>query len=181
MSSPSGYAIISLQPLSSLHPKGILNGIFMGHILSIHWLCSNPDDITTKPHQLFLCEEHIRDINMSLMMLSPSGSAITTLRMTPIHGPGSNRTCKWHGLEWECYQCPNTCSFMDLSISIVDGWIKTTLFEKPQNLYLYTPLSSSYPKDMLNGLIMGHFLPIHRQLCSHPDDITTGLHQFLCS
>jgi len=44
---------------------------------------------------------------------------------------------QWYGLTWTFTEPSNTVDFMDLTISIVDGKIDFTLFEKALNLYLY--------------------------------------------
>ncbi|KAL7485665.1 hypothetical protein ACHAW6_011260 [Cyclotella cf. meneghiniana] len=76
----------------------------------------------------------------------------------------------WYGLEWEFSNLTNTCNFMDLSLSIVNQKIHSTLYEKKQNLYLYIPPNSSHPTGMLSGLIHGNVTRIHR-LCSSTKDI----------
>lgn len=78
---------------------------------------------------------------------------------------------QWHGLQWEFTPLSTTCNFMDLTVTITpSGHLSTTLYEKPQNLYLYIPPHSAHPSGMLSGLIHGNILRIHR-LCSSPDDI----------
>jgi hypothetical protein len=88
---------------------------------------------------------------------------------------------QWHGLEWEFSPLSRTCNYMDLTLTINGRSIHSTLFEKPQNLYLYLPPHSSHPKGQLQSLIFGNILRIHR-LCSTPQEIrkhTRAFHQRL--
>jgi hypothetical protein len=76
-----------------------------------------------------------------------------------------------HGLEWDFIPLSTACNFMDLTVTITSpGHISTTLYEKPQNLYLYIPPHSAHPSGALSGLIHGNILQIHH-LCSSPEDI----------
>ena len=43
--------------------------------------------------------------------------------------------------------------FMDLTISIKNGQISTSLFEKPLNLHLYIPPHSDHPPGLLPGIV----------------------------
>jgi hypothetical protein len=61
----------------------------------------------------------------------------------------------WLGLEWVCTEPSTTINFMDLTITIVDGKLETTLFEKAMNLYLYIPPYSAHPRCIFTGLIFG--------------------------
>jgi hypothetical protein len=85
----------------------------------------------------------------------------------------------WHGLEWECTTPPSiTIYFMDLTITIIDGRLETTLFEKAENLYLYIPPHSSHPRGVFMGLIYGQVLRI-RHLCSKSIDADNKINEFL--
>eukprot|EP00956_Cyclotella_meneghiniana_P009912 scaffold13696_cov36-Cyclotella_meneghiniana.AAC.2 len=66
---------------------------------------------------------------------------------------------------------------MDLTITIVDGKIETTIFEKAQNLYLYIPPHSSHPRGVLTGLICGQVLRFCR-LCSKRSDTNKKIQEF---
>ncbi|KAL7485666.1 hypothetical protein ACHAW6_011261 [Cyclotella cf. meneghiniana] len=81
-----------------------------------------------------------------------------------------NTTQEWYGLKWEFSNLTHTCNFMDLSLTIVDQKIHSTLYEIKQNLNLYIPPNSSHPKGMLSGLIHGNITRIHH-LCSSTQDI----------
>ena len=84
----------------------------------------------------------------------------------------------FHGLEWE-FTTPSRSgvAFMDMSLSIVNGRIESTLYEKKLNLYLYIPPSSAHPPGVLSGLIMGNVLRIF-QLCTNDKDINNKLEAF---
>ena len=45
----------------------------------------------------------------------------------------------WYGLEWEFSNLTNTCNFMDLSLSIVDQKIHSTLYEKSRTFIFTFP------------------------------------------
>ena len=57
------------------------------------------------------------------------------------------------GLTWEFNVPSDKVDFMDLTISIKNGQISTSLFEKPLNLHLYIPPHSAHPPGLLPGII----------------------------
>jgi hypothetical protein len=83
----------------------------------------------------------------------------------------------WNGLNWQCSTLSTSVNFMDLTITIVDGKLHSTIFEKEQNLYLYIPPHSSHPKGVLTGLIFGQVLRI-RRLCSTSTDADNKICEF---
>jgi hypothetical protein len=59
-------------------------------------------------------------------------------------------------LRWEFSSRLHTINFLDLTINIdKHGKINTKIYEKPENLYLYLPATSSHPYSNLKGLIHG--------------------------
>ena len=85
---------------------------------------------------------------------------------------------EWFGLEWTCTTPSQSCTFMDLTITIVNGRLSTTLYEKEQNLHLYLPPTSSHPKGCGTGLIFGYVLRA-RRLCSQQADADKKIAEFL--
>jgi hypothetical protein len=62
-----------------------------------------------------------------------------------------------------------TCTFMDLTSTIAANKLSTTIYEKPQNLYMYFPLSSAHPNGQLHDLIFHRILQFYC-LCINPPD-----------
>jgi hypothetical protein len=59
-------------------------------------------------------------------------------------------------LTWTMTPRQLSIPFLDLRITILpSGRLKTSLFEKERNLYLYLPPYSTHPPDLLRGLIIG--------------------------
>ena len=73
------------------------------------------------------------------------------------------------GLTWEFNKPSNKVDFMDLTISIHNGKITTSLFEKPLNLHLYIPPHSAHPPRLLPGIVHSTIFRIFT-LCSDPND-----------
>ena len=57
------------------------------------------------------------------------------------------------GLTWEFNTPTNKVDFMDITISITNGNISTSLFEKPLNLHLYIPPHSAHPPGLLPSIV----------------------------
>jgi hypothetical protein len=74
-----------------------------------------------------------------------------------------------YGLEWIVSPPSQKVYFMDLTLSIFDNKIVTTLYEKPSNFHLYIPPHSSHPPGLLRGMAHGMINRIHT-LCSAEDD-----------
>ncbi|KAL7474368.1 hypothetical protein ACHAW6_000342 [Cyclotella cf. meneghiniana] len=83
-----------------------------------------------------------------------------------------------HGLEWVFTSPSTTCNFINLTSSISNKRINTTIYKKKQNLYLYIPPHSAHPPDIVNALFFGHILCL-RRLCSHKRDIQQKAQDFL--
>ena len=59
------------------------------------------------------------------------------------------------GLTWEFNAPSDKVDFMELTITITEGQISTSLFEKPLNLHLYIPPHSPPPPGLLPGIVHG--------------------------
>ena len=75
------------------------------------------------------------------------------------------------GLTWEFTAPTDKVDFMDLTISIKNGKISTSLFEKPLNLHLYIPLRSTHPPGLLPGIIHSTLFRIFTLCSDHNDRI----------
>jgi hypothetical protein len=80
-------------------------------------------------------------------------------------------------LEWSFTSRTSRTNFLDLDIRITPGGIRTVLYEKEMNLYLYLPPHSAHPPGVLRGLIIGMVKRIYR-LTSSLHDKKTAIHTF---
>jgi hypothetical protein len=83
----------------------------------------------------------------------------------------------WHGLEWEFSEQSTSVNFMDLTITIKDRRLHTTVFAKKENLYLYLPPHSSHPNGCFTGLVLGMVLRF-RRLCTDQSDADHKIEEF---
>jgi len=63
-----------------------------------------------------------------------------------------------HHLQWEVNTPTNGINYPDITLSIKEGCITSTLFKKNLHLYLYLPCASAYLPGILKGLIAGGLL-----------------------
>jgi hypothetical protein len=72
-------------------------------------------------------------------------------------------------LQWTFEKRCKKAIFLDLTITLDDDTIETTIYEKKLNLYLYLPPHSCHPPGVLKGLIFG-FAYRAKSLCTNPND-----------
>ena len=73
------------------------------------------------------------------------------------------------GLTWEFNPPSDKVDFMDLTISIHQGKITTSLFERHLNLHLYISTHSAHPPGLLPGIVHSTIFRIFT-LCSDSND-----------
>ena len=61
----------------------------------------------------------------------------------------------YHGIKWEFQPLASKVDFLDITISIHNGIISTTLYDKVLNLYMYITPHSYHPPDVLTGSSLG--------------------------
>ena len=81
------------------------------------------------------------------------------------------------GLTWEFSPRSQSVTFMDLTVTLLDGKITTSLYAKPMALHLYLPPTSCHTPGLTIGLIHGHFYRLF-MLCSHEKDIELEIYNF---
>ena len=82
---------------------------------------------------------------------------------TPVHGRDNKADWlkfkalvgSYGSLTWDFTDLTDSLPFLDLRITITDGVISTSLYEKEQNLYLYLPPSSAHSAGVTKGLVHG--------------------------
>jgi hypothetical protein len=82
-------------------------------------------------------------------------------------------------LEWVFSALSKTINFMDVCLSITPTGIKSTLYEKPMNLYLYLPPRSAHAPGVLPGLIIGMTKRIYALSTEHTDRVQSLRRLFL--
>ena len=119
---------------------------------------------------LFLLRRYIDDMLGIWVVTDPATDSDTWSQF-------QRRLNDYHHLEWETSPRSLQVDFLDLTLTIEDQKITTTLYSKPLNLYLYIPPRSAHPPGVLTGLIFG---TIHRifTLCSSTTDIRNRLQDF---
>ena len=75
------------------------------------------------------------------------------------------------GLTWEFEDPSDKVNFMDLTITIQNGHISTSLFEKPLNLHLYVHPYSAHPPGLLPGIVHSTLFRIFTLYSDHDDRI----------
>ena len=75
------------------------------------------------------------------------------------------------GLTWEFNAATDKVDFMDLTISIKNGQISTSLFGKQLNLHLYIPPHSAHPPGLLPGIVHSTLYRIFTLCSDHNDRI----------
>ena len=75
------------------------------------------------------------------------------------------------GLTWEFEDPNDKVNFMDLTITIKNGHVSTSLFEKPLNLHLYIPPHSAHPPGLLPGIVHSTLFRIFTLCSDHNDRI----------
>ena len=83
----------------------------------------------------------------------------------------------YYGLEWIFEEHSKTVNFMDMTISICEDRIVTSIYEKSMNLCLYILPHSTHTPGVLSGLVSGNILCIH-SVYSNEDDISRRMKQF---
>jgi hypothetical protein len=74
-------------------------------------------------------------------------------------------------LKWNIEVLTTTTIFLDLQLSIINGKIHTSTYQKPMNLYTYIPPLSAHPKSCFKGLITGELLRYWHQNTDERDFI----------
>ena len=69
----------------------------------------------------------------------------------------------WGKLRWIVSDRSSTVDFLDLTLTLENGFVTTKTFQKPMNLYLYIPPTSAHPTSCYKGLIVGNFLRFRKQ------------------
>jgi hypothetical protein len=80
----------------------------------------------------------------------------------------------YYGLKWIFSDLSSTVDFMDLRLSLINGRIHSSLYEKALNHHLYIPPHSAHPPGVTLGLISGLVFRIVT-LCSDEADILSKL------
>ena len=88
----------------------------------------------------------------------------------------SQRLNDWHGLKWIVSPLSTSVVFLDLTLTIVDDHIVSSLYKKPMNLHLYIPPRWAHPPGVLLGLISGWIYCL-LSLCS----LLSDAHDNICS
>eukprot|EP00957_Ditylum_brightwellii_P103411 7879626-Ditylum_brightwellii.AAC.1 len=83
----------------------------------------------------------------------------------------------WYGLEWEIDELSEQVNFMDLLISIENGCIEATLYEKPLPMYQFIPPHSVHPPSIVTGIIFGQLHHINH-LCTETTNKKTLIAKF---
>jgi len=63
-------------------------------------------------------------------------------------------------LDWEVNSPSKWVNYLDLTLTISNGHVDSTLYEKSLSLYLYLPPGSAHPPGVLKRLIAGSLLHI---------------------
>lgn len=62
----------------------------------------------------------------------------------------------FQGVEWITQERSSSVNFLDLTVTIADGKVETTLYKKLLNLYLYIPPHSAHSPGVIKRFVLGN-------------------------
>lgn len=77
-----------------------------------------------------------------------------------------NNQCK---LSWETTALQSSVNFLDLTITLDNGKITTSTYQKPHNLFLYPTSNSAHPSGITKSLVYGLLSTYHKQNSNQSD------------
>lgn len=87
---------------------------------------------------------------------------------------------EWHGsIKWEISGRGLTVPFLDLEITLSDGFLSFQTYRKAQNAYLYIPRISCHPEGVFKALVSGETQRIFRTCRGNPNTIQRHVTFFL--
>ena len=72
-------------------------------------------------------------------------------------------------IRFEVNQSEKEVNFLDVSVTMENGQLRTSLFSKPTDAHLYLNYSSSHPRHVLRNIPKGQFIRV-RRICSESAD-----------
>ncbi|KAL7516897.1 hypothetical protein ACHAWX_001867 [Stephanocyclus meneghinianus] len=80
-----------------------------------------------------------------------------------------NQMNSYGSLKWEFSELQTQSVFLDMTVNLNNGHIRTIMYEKDLNLHLYLPASSAHPPGALTSLVTGMLTRINT-ICSEEND-----------
>ena len=72
-------------------------------------------------------------------------------------------------IKFEIHLSTNEVHFLDVTVSLNHGKIRTTLFTKPTDSHFYLNTSSCHPSHVVKNIPKGQFIQL-RRICSRKSD-----------
>ena len=145
---------------------GIATGLSPGVFLANIYVADLDSEVRHLPGVLY----YGRYVDDTLIILEDLPSVLKVMR-----------AWKPKSIRWEVAHHSSlnsgTTPFLDLQLQNVAGHLEWSLYEKPQNAYLYLPRTSCHPEQCFRSLVHGEFARLRRNSL-HESDFNSAFSRF---
>ena len=79
-------------------------------------------------------------------------------------------------IRFEVNKSTTTVNFLDVSVTLKDGLLKTNLYTKPTDAFMYLNKSSNHPKHVIDNIPKGQFIRT-RRMCTEKEHYLLNCNQ----